>query len=138
MCRTKEEIKKMLSNLPKVPGLNSLKKPGGFHGIVQWETEKGGMLSLQVFDHDNCEVWHTLFLKDTEMKWHNHNHSFERVIVLRGMIEVITSDGIHHTLREKDELRIDKEVPHMARTFDEECEILAMTIPKEEYGRTQN
>ena len=135
MCKTKEEIASMLADLPEIPGLNSFKKPGEFNGIVQWETSKGAMLSLQLFDNPNCEVWHTLFLKYTEVKWHNHNQSYERIVVVRGKIQIITSDGMHYLLREKDELRIEKEVPHMAMTYDEECEILAMTIPKE-YGET--
>lgn len=132
MCTT-DEIRERLKDLPEVPNcLMSFAIPGEFHGIVDWEVQKGKMMSFQLLNHPNCEVYHTKFSKNTELQWHSHGiESDEVVVCIEGSITLILEDGTKIKLNEKDKYIIGKTIQHMAVVGDKPCQIIAFTIPKE-------
>lgn len=131
MCKSLDEIRESIERLPEIPCLNETMLINNFHGVVKWKVLKGNMLSFRVFDHPICEIYHTIFESETEISWHTHGKSYERIICLKGKLRVYFENGIHTTLGPKEELKIESNVVHMATAHDE-CEILAMTIPKEQ------
>lgn len=134
MCRlTEEEIREKIKDLPETPeGLITMIEPGDFHGIVEWKVVKGKMLSFKLLDHNNCEVYHTRFSKNTEVNWHTHGKdSDEIVICISGELTILFDDQTQVTLKEKDQCTIKREVKHMAIIGQTPCEIVAITIPKE-------
>jgi len=134
MCvRTKQEIDQLIAKLPDEPcGLISMIKPGQFHGVMEWEVLKGRMLSYPVYDDPACQEYHTQFLPNSVVNWHDHGQQSSEVIVcLRGSLTIIQEDGEQLTLKEKDFCVIKRTVKHMAIISDKPTEILAMTIPKE-------
>ena len=134
MCTT-DEIRERLKELPEIPNhLMSFATPEVFHGIVEWEVKKGKMIAFTLLDHNNCEVFHTRFSKNTELQWHSHGNESEQVIVcLEGSITFVFENGTKFHLNEKDKCLIPKEAQHMAVIGDKPCQIIAMTIPKEKY-----
>ena len=130
MCKTREEIAESLSLLEDIPGLGEFKKPNIFHGVVEWTVVKGSMRAFRIFDHFNCEAYHAILSRDTEVSWHNHNVSKECLVCLDGTFTLYMEDGSSFTLNPQDTIEIKKYVTHMATTSDG-CELVAMTIPKE-------
>lgn len=125
-------IKDRLANLPDCPfGLNAMMRQGDFHGIVEWET-KGSMRSWKALNHKNAEAYHTIFSPNTEVTWHTHGFESKEIIVcLEGDLVIIYEDGTRKVLNEKDIIIIEKQVKHMAISGNKPCQILAITVPKE-------
>jgi quercetin dioxygenase-like cupin family protein len=132
MYLTEEQVRENLKYLPDIPvGLIYLKDPEDFHGITNWKTICG-MESYKALDHFNAEIFHTKFNPYTEVCWHNHGEcSKEIIICLSGEIAILFEDGSQKTLKETDDLKIRKQINHMAVIGDKPCEIIAITIPKE-------
>lgn len=132
MCRTKEEIQQWMSELPEVPeGLITMLEPGDFHGTVNWKVDRGRMTSFRHINHENCELYETVFAENTKVNWHTHGaESDEVIVVLDGSLILVFADGNTQELHERDQVVIKKQVPHMA-VIDRPTKIVAYTIPKE-------
>lgn len=131
MCLTREEITSMLDNLSDVPGLMSMAEPGTKYGMIEFEVLKGRMLSWNLLDEENCTIFHTNFSAFSELNWHHHNKSWERIVCISGSIELELYDGSKILLTPGEEYRIEKMIVHKARTFAEKTWILAINVPKE-------
>ena len=132
MCRTKEEIDKWMEELPETPeGLITMMEPGDFHGTINWKVDRGRMTSFRHINHDNCELYETVFAANTKVNWHTHGKdSDETIVVLDGDLTLVFADGSTKKLQEKDQAVIKKQIPHMA-VIDRPTKIIAYTIPKE-------
>ena len=129
---TEQDIKDRLKNLPDVPvGLIKFRKSGDFHGLIEWEVERGNMLSYRAVDHPNGEAYHTRFAPHTEVSWHDHNESCEFMLCLEGELNIVFEDGSQVTLNPTEDIKIQKGVKHMAVIGNKPCQIVAITIPKE-------
>lgn len=133
MCMTEEQVRERLRDLPEAPmGFMTFAEPGNFHGIVEWEVLKGKMMSFNLLDHRNCEIFHTKFSRETEVSWHSHGEeSIEVIVCLEGQMLLIMEDGSQVKIEEKGMKVIPKGVKHMAVIGSKPCQIIAMTIPKE-------
>jgi quercetin dioxygenase-like cupin family protein len=133
MENIEEKIKNRLKNLPDVPfGLNTMLRPEDFHGVVEWSIPHGHMRSFRALNHKNAEAYHTVFTPNSEVSWHTHGiESREVIVCLTGIIIILFDDGTKKELNEKDILIVEKQIHHMAIIGDKPCEILAITIPKE-------
>jgi quercetin dioxygenase-like cupin family protein len=130
---TEEQVRERLRDLPEAPmGFMTFAEPGDFHGIVEWEVLKGKMMSFNLLDHRNCEIFHTKFSRETEVSWHSHGEeSIEVIVCLEGQMLLIMEDGSQVKIEEKGMKVIPKGVKHMAVIGSKPCQIIAMTIPKE-------
>lgn len=130
---TEEQVRERLRDLPEAPmGFMTFAEPGDFHGIVEWEVLKGKMMSFNLLDHRNCEIFHTKFSRETEVSWHSHGEeSIEVIVCLEGQMLLIMEDGSQVKIEEKGMKVIPKGVKHMAIIGSKPCQIIAMTIPKE-------
>lgn len=131
MCLTKDEIRDMLQDLPDSPC--SLTPESEFYGIIDWKVKdgKGIMRSKRLLDEENAEIYHTQFNPGTVVDWHTHGESKEVITCLSGKLILFFEDGSQLTMNEKDIHIINKNVNHMAIIGNKPCQIIAMTIPKE-------
>ena len=89
------------------------------------------MRSKRLLDEENAEIYHTQFNPGTVVDWHTHGESKEVITCLSGKLVLFFEDGSQLTMNEKDIHIINKNVNHMAIIGNKPCQIIAMTIPKE-------
>lgn len=127
------EITEILDRLPsEIPTLMSYADPEINYGMQEFDVKQGRMIGWKILDDKSCSIYHTNFSPNTVVHWHKHDNSWERIICLRGKITIELKDGTQYNLTPHHEIRIEKQIPHKAITYDERTWIVAINVPRDE------
>jgi quercetin dioxygenase-like cupin family protein len=130
MCKEVDKLAELYDKFPEVPHFSDLLL-GKMNDVFEYKTsELGKFTSRALKDSPEISIAESFLRKGSKVEFHQHEKSYEILIILEGEMRVEFADRIK-TLKKYKYVIIEEGQPHAAEVT-EDTKFIALTVPRDD------